>query len=155
MVNSGRQSARPAASAHAPPLPPKPVVSALAQYRRAARRLGEPVALTSDAGTPVETHHDNQIHVERQGLAGWQAGRRRTQLFGRAARWPEARGIRDLERKTGGRNVTMPARQYSVNGERRSYALLRPIADNACQDRLRDVILDAYKEHEAELAAAS
>jgi len=59
------------------------------------------------------------------------------------------------ERKTGGRNVTMPARQYSVNGERRSYALLRPIADNACQDRLRDVILDAYKEHEAELAAAS
>ena len=27
----------------------------------------------------------------------------------------------------GGRNVTFPARQYSVNGERRSFALLRPV----------------------------
>ena len=26
------------------------------------------------------------------------------------------------ERKNGGRNVTFPARQYSVNGERRSFA---------------------------------
>ena len=33
------------------------------------------------------------------------------------------------ERRGGGpgRNVTFPARQYSVNGERRSFALLRPI----------------------------
>ena len=32
------------------------------------------------------------------------------------------------ERRTGaGRNVTFPARQYSVNGERRSFALLRPM----------------------------
>lgn len=30
------------------------------------------------------------------------------------------------ERRDGGRNVTSPARQYSVNGERRSFALLRP-----------------------------
>jgi hypothetical protein len=29
-------------------------------------------------------------------------------------------------RTGGGRNVTFPARQYSVNGERRSFALLRP-----------------------------
>ena len=58
------------------------------------------------------------------------------------------------ERKTGGRNVTFPARQYSVNGERRSFALLRPIVDTSSQDRLRDLILEAYKEHEAELAAA-
>ena len=63
-------------------------------------------------------------------------------------------GFAVWERKTGGRNLTVPARQYSVNGERRSYALLRPIADQACQDRLRDLVLDAYKEHEAELAAA-
>ncbi len=42
-----------------------------------------------------------------------------------------------------------------MNGERRSFALLRPIADASCQDRLRDLVLDAYKEHEAELAAAS
>ena len=63
-------------------------------------------------------------------------------------------GFTVWERKGGGRNVTFPARQYSVNGERRSFALLRPAATSASQDRLRDLILDAYKEHEAELAAA-
>ena len=51
-------------------------------------------------------------------------------------------------------NVTMPARVYSVNGERRSFALLRPILDTSSQEHLRDVILDAYKEHEAALAEA-
>ena len=59
------------------------------------------------------------------------------------------------ERKNGGRNVTFPARQYSVNGERRSFALLRPIVDATSQGKLRDIILEAYKEHEAELAATS
>jgi hypothetical protein len=57
-------------------------------------------------------------------------------------------GFAVWERRNGGRNVTFPARQYSVNGERRSFALLRPVADTANQDRLRDVILDAYREHE-------
>ena len=57
------------------------------------------------------------------------------------------------ERKAGGRNVTFPARQYSVNGERRSFALLRPAVDASCQDRLRDLILDAYKEYESEIEA--
>lgn len=56
------------------------------------------------------------------------------------------------ERKTSGRSVTFPARQYSVNGERRSFALLRPVVDATAQDTLRDVILSAYAEHEAELA---
>lgn len=58
------------------------------------------------------------------------------------------------ERRNGGRNVTFPARQYSVNGERRSFALLRPAVDTAANDRLRDLILEAYKEHEAALAEA-
>lgn len=59
------------------------------------------------------------------------------------------------ERKTGnGRNVTFPARQYSVNGERRSFALLRSVADSTAQDRIRDLILHAYAEHEAEAAVA-
>ena len=31
------------------------------------------------------------------------------------------------------RNVTFPARQYSVNGEKRTFTLLRPIADTAAQ----------------------
>ena len=49
------------------------------------------------------------------------------------------------ERRTGSsRNVTFPARQYSVNGERRSFALLRPVVDAASQERLRDLILGAY-----------
>jgi hypothetical protein len=34
-------------------------------------------------------------------------------------------------RSGGGRNVTFPARQYSVNGERRSFALLRPMNDRS------------------------
>lgn len=64
-------------------------------------------------------------------------------------------GFAVWERKAGGRNVTFPARQYSVNGERRSFALLRPILDATSQDRVRDLILDAYREHEAELAATA
>jgi hypothetical protein len=53
------------------------------------------------------------------------------------------------ERRSGsGRNVTFPARQYAVNGERRSFALLRPVADPAAQDRIREAILQAYVEHE-------
>jgi hypothetical protein len=55
----------------------------------------------------------------------------------------------------GGRNVTFPARQYSVNGERRSFALLRPAIDSMAQNRLRDLILEAYQEHEERAAVAS
>ena len=58
------------------------------------------------------------------------------------------------ERKTGGRNVTFPARQYTVNGERRSFALLRPLVDPSSQEKLRDLILEAFKEHEAAVAEA-
>ena len=65
-------------------------------------------------------------------------------------------GFAIWERKTGsGRNVTFPARQYSVNDERRSFSLLRPQADATSQDRIRDMILQAYAEHEAAAAIAS
>jgi len=64
-------------------------------------------------------------------------------------------GFAIWERRGGGRNVTFPARQYSVNGERRSFALLRPIVDSTAQDRLRDVILQAFAEFEATEAVAS
>ncbi len=57
-------------------------------------------------------------------------------------------------RNGGGRNVTFPARQYSVNGERRSFSLLRPIVDATAQERLRDVILQAYNEHERQAEVA-
>jgi len=59
------------------------------------------------------------------------------------------------ERRTGnGRNVTFPARQYSVNGERRSFALLRPIVDAEAQSRVRDLILRAYADLEEQESIA-
>jgi hypothetical protein len=64
-------------------------------------------------------------------------------------------GFAVWERRSGnGRNVTFPARQYSVNGERRSFALLRPAADSAAQDRVRDLILQAYQEYDSTAAVA-
>src|SRR5215204_3248105 len=61
------------------------------------------------------------------------------------------------ERRTGGgRNVTFPARQYSVNGERRSFALLRPSnGDAVAHDKLRELILQAYADHEEQSATAT
>lgn len=55
----------------------------------------------------------------------------------------------------GGRSVTFPARQYTVNGDRRSFALLRPIADATAQNRLRELILEAYQEFEQQTAVAN
>lgn len=52
-------------------------------------------------------------------------------------------------------NVTFPSRQYSVNGERRSFALLRSITDGAAQDRLRQLILQAYADYLQRMALAS
>ena len=66
-------------------------------------------------------------------------------------------GFSIWERRGGnGRNVTFPARQYSINGERRSFALLRPVVDTAAQNAVRDRILEAYAEYEeaAETATA-
>jgi hypothetical protein len=51
--------------------------------------------------------------------------------------------------------VTFPARSYSVNGERRSFSLLRPMSDTTSQDRIRDLILQAYADHEAAAALAT
>ena len=65
-------------------------------------------------------------------------------------------GFAVWERRTGtGRNVTFPARTYSVNGERRSFALLRPMSDATSQDCVRDLVLQAYAEFESEHAVAT
>ena len=93
--------------------------------------------LPNDKGTPAGKLADAELHFSGGPLDG-------LKLIGFAV-W---------ERKNGGRNVTFPARQYSVNGERRSFSLLRPITDSSGQDKLRDLILEAYKEHETEMAAA-
>jgi len=50
--------------------------------------------------------------------------------------------------------VTFPARSYSVNGERRSFALLRPIVDVTAQNTIRDRILEAYADYEAQVTVA-
>ncbi len=64
-------------------------------------------------------------------------------------------GFAIWERRGGsGRNVTFPARQYSVNGERRSFALLRPIANATAQERLVALILDAFERYEQDAVAA-
>ena len=55
----------------------------------------------------------------------------------------------------GGRNVTFPARQYTVNGDRRSFALLRPIVDATAQNKLRELILEAYQQYEEQAAMAN
>src|SRR5258706_14562127 len=92
----------------------------------------------NDKGTPPGKLAEAEIHFEDGYLNG-------LKLVGFAV-W---------ERRNGqGRNVTFPARSYSVNGERRSFALLRPVTDTTAQDRLRDLILQAYQEHEEKLAVA-
>jgi hypothetical protein len=59
-------------------------------------------------------------------------------------------GFTIWERRDGGRNVTFPARQYSVNGDRRSIALLRPAnGELSAQDAIKRCILDAYSRTEA------
>src|SRR5882724_3469821 len=66
-------------------------------------------------------------------------------------------GFAIWERRGGaGRNVTFPARTYSVNGERRSFALLRPSnGDSTAQDRIREVVLQAYAEFQEQGAVAT
>jgi len=64
-------------------------------------------------------------------------------------------GFSIWERRGGnGRNVTFPARSYAVNGERRTFALLRPIVDSTAQTKLRELILEAFHEHEEQAAVA-
>ena len=92
----------------------------------------------NDKGNPPGKLADAEVHFSEGALDG-------LKLIGFAI-W---------ERRGGGRNVTFPARQYSVNGERRSFALLRPIVDSTAQDRLRELILQAYRDFEAAEAVAS
>ena len=90
----------------------------------------------NDRGNPPGKLADAELHFTEGVLGG-------LKLVGFGI-WERRRG--------NGHNVTFPARQYSVNGERRSFALLRPIADVTAQEPIRELILQAYAEHEAEVA---
>ena len=93
----------------------------------------------NDKGNPVGKLADAEIHFTEGPLEG-------LRLIGFSI-W---------ERRGGsGRNVTFPARQYSMNGERRSFALLRPIIDATAQDKIRTLILEALAEYEEREAVAS
>jgi hypothetical protein len=94
----------------------------------------------NDKGNPPGKLADAELHFSEGPLDG-------LKLIGFAI-WERRGG-------NGGRNVTFPARQYSVNGERRSFALLRPIMDSAAQNKVRDLVLEAYQEYEERAAIAS
>lgn len=94
--------------------------------------------VVNEKGNPPGKLADAELHFNEGVLA-------RLKLIGFAV-WERRSG--------GGRNVTFPARQYSVNGERRSFALLRPIGDVAAQAAIRDVILEAYAQFEASEVSA-
>jgi len=95
----------------------------------------------NDRGNPPGKLADAELHFSDGPLDG-------LKLMGFSI-WEHQRG------GGGGRNVTFPSRQYYVNGERRSFALLRPILDVTAQGKLRELILDAYAEWEAQTAVAS
>src|SRR5947207_11690463 len=62
-------------------------------------------------------------------------------------------GFSVWERRGGnGRNVTFPARSYVVNGDRRTFALLRPIVDTTAQEKVKELILEAFQEYEERAA---
>ncbi len=41
-------------------------------------------------------------------------------------------------------NVTFPARTFTVHGDKRNFALVRAIDDPSAQDKLRQLVLQAY-----------
>src|SRR3989442_10530202 len=93
----------------------------------------------NDKGNPVGKLADAELHFTDSALAG-------LKLIGFSI-WERRGG--------GGRNVTFPARSYVINGDRRSFALLRPIVDTTAQSALRDAILEAYAAYEETVAVSA
>ena len=94
--------------------------------------------VTNDKGAPPGKLADAEVHFLSGPLEGM-----------------KLIGFTVWERKNGGRNVTFPARSFAVGGERRSFALLRPIGDTGAQNQIRDLILKAYQEFEERSAVAA
>ena len=97
--------------------------------------------LRNDRNVPQGKLADAELHFTGGELDG-------LKLIGFAV-WQRRDGV--------GQNVTFPARQFTVHGEKRSFALLRAIGDPSVQDRVRELVLQAYaaQEHETAEKAAS
>jgi hypothetical protein len=48
------------------------------------------------------------------------------------------------QRNGAGPFVSLPTRPFTVNGERRNFALLRAVDDRSAEDRVRQLVLQAY-----------
>ena len=96
--------------------------------------------MPNEKGNPPGKLADAELHFTDGPLAG-------LKLIGFSI-WERRGGA-------GGRNVTFPARQYTINGERRSFALLRPVIDATAQHNLRELILEAFQAYEEQTAIAS
>src|SRR5207253_4184187 len=106
---------------------------------RARRHAMTIKIVANDKGNPPGKLADAELHFTDGPLAG-------LKLIGFAV-W-------ERRANAGGYNVTFPARTYSMNGERRTFALLRPIVDTTAQNQIRELILQAYQEYEDREAVA-
>jgi hypothetical protein len=95
--------------------------------------------MPNDKGSPSGKLADAELHFTDGYLQGMR-------LLGFAV-WERRSG--------GGRNVTFPSRTYSVNGERRVFSLFRPVNETSAQEKVRELVLQAYAEFEAQAAIAS
>lgn len=88
------------------------------------------VIIPNDKGTPAGKLADAELHFDTELLGG-------LKLVGFAiweSQW------------NNGLNVTLPSRDYQVNGERRKYDLVRPIGGTAFQTQaLKAAILEAFE----------
>jgi hypothetical protein len=51
-----------------------------------------------------------------------------------------------------GYSVTFPARPFNVNGDTTNFALLRAIDDPKAQNQVRELVIQAYAEHDQHAA---
>jgi hypothetical protein len=86
----------------------------------------------NDRGTPPSKLADAELHFAGGELDG-------LKLIGFSV-WEHRGGH--------GRSVSFPGRQYRIGDERRHFALLRPVAGTSAQERVRDLVLQAYAEYE-------
>lgn len=117
-------------------------------YKQPGAPTTDPQVWIDDGGPDAETP------ARTQDRHRWPAGK----LAEVELRWTagtlegmKLAGFALWEARTGNRlNVTMPARVYSVNGERRSFALLRTVdpAANEPHARVKALVLEAWEMHQ-------